>query len=158
MLFFSVSIKKELSNVGQKRVMAKLELIKNMCHTKIKSLVTVVHTSAPPTCIHYILKQQPSCADPHPVVLLRSDNSSSESWTRKGASISYASCALGRLQCALMMQKPIGLCIKHISTPKNVVVDNFSCIPSEADLITSFSTLLPKRIYVVVFDSNHMQS
>jgi len=45
--------KKVLSDVGETCVMAKLESIKNMCHTHIKNLLTVAHTNAPPNRVYF---------------------------------------------------------------------------------------------------------
>jgi hypothetical protein len=52
--------------------------------------------------------------DPHPVVLIHSGNSSSEAWAHKGAGVSFAGCALGRLQASLLMRNPWTLRLAHI--------------------------------------------
>ena len=81
-------------------------------------------------------------ADPHPVVLIRTDNSSSEAWAQKGSRVSFAGRALGRLQAALLMRNPVGLRTSHISTSENVVADTLSRFSSLNELLTSFPTLL----------------
>jgi hypothetical protein len=68
----------------------------------------------------------PDRDDPHPVVLLCSDNLSSKAWSRKDAHTSYSGRALGSLQCALMLCNPVGIQLDHISTHENVVADSLS--------------------------------
>jgi hypothetical protein len=79
--------------------------------------------------------------DPHPVVLLHSDNSSSEAWARKGAQISFAGRALERLHVVLLICNPMGICISHILTSENVTADTLSHIPSKSSLLTTFPPL-----------------
>ena len=81
-------------------------------------------------------------ADPHLVVLIRSDNSSSEAWAQKGSHVSFAGRALGRLQASLLMRNPVGLRTSHVSTSENVVADTLSRFSSESDLISSLPPLL----------------
>ncbi|KAL3779516.1 hypothetical protein HJC23_011152 [Cyclotella cryptica] len=81
-------------------------------------------------------------ADPHPVVLIRTDNSSSEAWAQKGSRVSFSGRALGRLQAALLMRNPVGLRTSHISTSENVVADTLSRFSNINELLTSFPTLL----------------
>lgn len=79
--------------------------------------------------------------DPHPVLLLRGDNSASESWAKKGSKHSPMGRALGRLQCALMLDNPIGLRLRHISTGDNVVADDISRVDHESNFPHAFLTL-----------------
>ena len=94
-------------------------------------------------CYYSITLRPPDLgADPHPVVLIHTDNSSSEAWAQKGSRVSFAGRALGRLQAALLMRNPVGLRNSHISTSENVVADTLSRFSSINELLTSFPTLL----------------
>jgi hypothetical protein len=72
--------------------------------------------------------------DPHPQVLMRGDNTTSESWSKKASKHSPAGRALGRLQCALMLNNPIALQANHIPTEQNIVADKISRVASETHL------------------------
>jgi hypothetical protein len=90
-------------------------------------------------CYHAISHSPPDGgADPYPVVLIRTNNSSCEAWARKGARVSLASCALGSLQASLLIRNPVGARFSHILTTENVVMDLLSRIPSELSLLTEF--------------------
>ena len=93
-------------------------------------------------CYHAIKTQPPDRgADPHPVVHLLTDNSSSEAWTHKGARVSLAGRAIGRLQATLMISNPVGFRISHIPSKENVIADALSRSPSESSLLTDFPSL-----------------
>ena len=70
---------------------------------------------------------------PHPQVLMRGDNTTSESWSKKVSKHSPVGRALGRLQCALMLNNPIALQSNHIPTELNVVADKISRVDSETN-------------------------
>ncbi len=93
-------------------------------------------------CYHAIRTRPPDGgSDPHPIVLLLTDNSSSEAWAHKGARVSFAGRALGRLQAALMIANPVGFRTSHVPSKENVVADTLSRFPSESSLLTDFSPL-----------------
>jgi hypothetical protein len=92
---------------------------------------------------HHVIRTRPpdGGADPHPIVLLLTDNSSSEAWAHKGARVSFAGRALRRLQAALMIANPVGYCTSHVPSKENVVADTLSRLPSESSLNTDFPYL-----------------
>ncbi|KAL3786424.1 hypothetical protein ACHAWO_007976 [Cyclotella atomus] len=91
-----------------------------------------------------ILKEQERQGIEYLTVLLRADNKSAEAWTRKGCKISMAGRALGRLQCARMMNNPVGLSSEYINTKENKIPDEISRIESEAKLLPAISKLYQK--------------
>jgi len=93
-------------------------------------------------CYHTLKTRPPDGgADPYPIVHLLTDNSSSEAWTHKGARVSLAGRAIGRLRAALMISNPVGFCISHVPSTENVVADALSRFPSESSLLTNFPSL-----------------
>jgi hypothetical protein len=82
-----------------------------------------------------IVAQEILLEDPHPIVLVKGDNTCSESWSKKGCKKSAMGRALGRLQSALMLNNPVGLKVEHISTTANVIADKISRILNETDLV-----------------------
>jgi len=89
-------------------------------------------------CTHLILRQYRLVHDPHPAILLHGDSTASESWVTKVSKHSHIVQALGHLQCTIMLQSPVGLQTKHISTKENVIADNISCIQHESEFSTAF--------------------
>eukprot|EP00956_Cyclotella_meneghiniana_P016668 scaffold26477_cov61-Cyclotella_meneghiniana.AAC.3 len=80
----------------------------------------------------------------YPSVLILADNKSAESWTRKGCKNSLTSRALGRLQCALMMNSPVGIYTEYINTKLNCIADDISRIKKESNIIQSTPQLFQK--------------
>ena len=80
----------------------------------------------------------------YPSVLILADNKSAESWTRKGCKNSLAGRALGRLQCALMMNSPVGIYTEYINTKLNCIADDISRIKKESNIIQSTPQLFQK--------------
>ena len=80
----------------------------------------------------------------YPSVLLLADNKSAESWTRKGCKNSPAGRALGRLQCSLMMNNPVGIDTAYINTKLNCIADDISRIKHESNILTSTPQLYQK--------------
>jgi hypothetical protein len=76
--------------------------------------------------------------DPHPIVLLRGDNTASEAWTRKGSKHSPSGRALGKLQCATMINNPVGLRFSHITSGENDVADKISRVLKETHFPGAF--------------------
>ena len=83
----------------------------------------------------------PSRGDPHPVVLLRADNRSSESWLIKASKSSQAGRALGYIQCALLINNPVGINVTHVTSAQNEIADRISRIPSEASLLADMQSI-----------------
>lgn len=81
-------------------------------------------------------------SDPYPSVLLYADNTTAESWLRKSCKNSFIGRALGRLQCALMINNPVGINVDHVTTKDNVVADRISRIKQDTDAIPDFQSLL----------------
>ena len=84
------------------------------------------------TC-HRINQMKLLETDPHPQVL-RGDNTTSMSWSKKVSKHSPVGRALGRLQCALVLNNAIALQSNHIPTKLNVVADKISRVDSETNL------------------------
>ena len=83
----------------------------------------------------------PSRGDPHPVVLLRADNRSSESWLIKASKSSQAGRALGYIQCALLINNPVGINVTHVTSEQNEIADRISRIESEAALLAEMKPI-----------------
>lgn len=67
------------------------------------------------------------------------DNTSSEAWTKKGCTASRSSHAIGRLQCALMIDTPISINAAYVSTKDNKIADEISWIKKLINLIPSIA-------------------
>ena len=95
---------------------------------------------------HYwqTLNNRQQQATEYPSVLILADNKSAESWTRKGCKNSMAGRALGRLQCALMMNSPVGIYTEYINTKLNCIADDISRIKKESNIILSTPKLFQK--------------
>ena len=63
---------------------------------------------------------------PYPRILNRADNKAAETWGIKGCKKSLLGRRLGRLQCALMINNPVGLITGRISTKDNIIADRIS--------------------------------
>ena len=87
---------------------------------------------------HRLRETNALATDPNPVVLCSGDNAVSESWSKKASKHSPIGRALGRLQCATMINNPVALLTDHVSSEENVVADKISRIESELDLPTKF--------------------
>eukprot|EP00804_Cyclotella_cryptica_P000047 CCRYP_013712-RA/>CCRYP_013712-RA protein AED:0.39 eAED:0.38 QI:0/0/0/1/0/0/3/0/198 len=66
------------------------------------------HRHRPAACYHFWCTQgnRHHKSVDYPLVHILADNKTAEAWTRKGCKISLAGRALGRVQCALMMNIP----------------------------------------------------
>jgi hypothetical protein len=80
--------------------------------------------------------------NPYPVALCSGDNAVSESWSKKAGKHSPIGKALGRLQCAAMINNPVGLLTDHVSSEKNVVADKLSRIAHESNLPLEFPKIV----------------
>ena len=79
---------------------------------------------------------------PNPMVRIFADNTSSESWTNKGCKRSKIGRRLARLQCALMINNPVGLAADRVDTKSNIIADKISRWKSETNKLLDFATLM----------------
>ena len=92
--------------------------------------------------LHYFKTYHTDKTDPHPTVLLYADNTTAESWLLKGCKSSMIGRSLGRLQCSLMINSPVGLYIDHVTTKDNKIADRISRIKSETDVSSYYKSLV----------------
>jgi hypothetical protein len=78
---------------------------------------------------------------PYPRVRIMADNKSSECWATKGCKRSMLGRKLGRLQCAMMMNNPVGLDTGHVDTKTNVIADRISRWKLKTDMLLGFDKL-----------------
>jgi hypothetical protein len=83
--------------------------------------------------------------DPHPVLLNVTDNSSALSWTMNACRTSKIGQLLARFFCSLLMNSPLGINSKWISTHDNTIADEISRMKDSLDehsqLTFDYSTL-----------------
>ena len=79
---------------------------------------------------------------PYPRVLIKDDNAPSEFWAKKGFKRSMIGRRLGRIQCAMMMNNPVGMTTDHVDTHTNVIADKNSRWKSKSDISPGFDKLL----------------
>ena len=91
-------------------------------------------------CHHFLTNED--CLDPHPSVLLFADNTAAESWAIKGCKSSAVGRHLGLLQCALMINNPVGISTEHVSTKTNIIADRILRVKKETDILPSFHSLM----------------
>ena len=75
---------------------------------------------------YFFIKVAPNFNDPYPVALIEADNTCAESWTLNGCKSSTIGRELGLLQCALMIQNPVGICTGRVTTEENFIADSIS--------------------------------
>jgi hypothetical protein len=80
--------------------------------------------------------------DPHPVYLLKCDNTAGESWLAKGCTSSSTGRDLARLQAALLLDQGVGYRFGCVNTKSNVIANGISRISSESSLSHEFPLLL----------------
>ena len=120
-----------------------LRFVKNDKHNTLISINVLEYAAG---IINYIASMHfyatcPDKSDPTPTVLLYDDNAASESWLMKGCKSSRIGRGLGRRQCSLMINSPVGLDVAHITTDENVIADRISRIKRETDIISNISLL-----------------
>jgi hypothetical protein len=81
---------------------------------------------------------------PYPTTGLLADNKTGGTWMRKGCKVSLPGRALGRFQCALMMNSPVGFSTEYINTKDNKIPDYISRIKKESNLLLSTPELYKK--------------
>ena len=79
---------------------------------------------------------------PYPRVLIKDDNAPSEFWAKKGCKRSMIGRRLGRIQCAMMMNNPVGMTTDHVDTHTNVIADKISRWKLKSDVSPGFAKLL----------------
>ena len=123
---------------------ATLRFIKN---NKNGDLISINVLEYAALIINYVaathsFQQKLDKSDLHPSVLLYADNTTAESWAIKACKHSLIGRALGRIQCALMINNPVGISVAHVTTKKNVIADRISRVKKETNVIPSFHTLM----------------
>ena len=76
------------------------------------------------SCHHFLTNEDH--LDPCPSVLLFADNTAAESWAIKGCKSSAVGRHLGLLQCALIINNPVGISMGRVSTKANIIGDRIS--------------------------------
>jgi hypothetical protein len=93
---------------------------------EMKYATSIVNFAA---SMHYWIiqkKQEGKNIPYHHTVLIMADNKSTKSWATKGCKRFLAGRALGQIQCALMINNPVGLDAAYINTKANVIADEVS--------------------------------
>ena len=90
---------------------------------------------------HVMAQLTPSQADPYPLLELWADNTAAESWILKASKVSLIGRALSRIQCALMINNPVGITSNYINTLDNVIADRISRILRESLIPFEFKKL-----------------
>ena len=121
-----------------------LRYVKNNKDNKLASINVLEYAAL---IINYVaathfclIDKDPS--DPYPVVQLFADNTTAEAWAIKACKKSPIGRSLGRIQCALMINNPVGISVGHVSTKKNIIADRISRIKHLTDAIPSFLSLM----------------
>ena len=90
---------------------------------------------------HYYITN-PDPTDPYPVVQLNVDNTAAESWAKKSCTTSLAGRGLSRLQCAMMINNPVGINPSWVSTKVNVISDEISRMKKETNSVRDFAKII----------------
>ena len=91
-----------------------------------------------------LLLSNPRDTNSQPVARLVANNSASESWIIKACTRSAIGRALGRVQCALMINIPVGLDCDYVCSKDNKVADGLSRIERATNAASYFSSLKQK--------------
>ncbi len=57
---------------------------------------------------------------------IMADNTCSEVWATKGCKRSFIGRRIGKIQCAMMINNPVGCDLGHVDTKSNVIADRIS--------------------------------
>ena len=107
-----------------------------------------------PAAYHYFLTHlDPN--NPYPVVKLYLDSTDSKSWIIKACKGSLAGRALSRLQCAMMINNPVGIQAEHMTTVANVTADEILRIKKETNSMCGSASIL--QAYPEVAGSKRFQ-
>jgi hypothetical protein len=77
----------------------------------------------------------------YPTNQFMADNKTAESWTTKGCKKSMTGRALGRLQCALTINSPVGIDSGYINTKANIIADEISRFQKRQSILLKMSEL-----------------
>ena len=80
----------------------------------------------------------------HPLLLIKADNTTAESWAKKASSSSVIGKGLMRVQCNLMIQYLIGINVEHIAGKDNIIPDYISRYKQTHNKICDFNHLQEK--------------
>ena len=80
--------------------------------------------------------------DPHPLVLLFTDNIATRSWVIKGCNASAVGRHIGLLQCALVTNNPVGISTGWVSAKENIIADTISQVKKETAILPPFHSLM----------------
>ena len=83
------------------------------------------------------MNQKAYTDDPHPVILMVTDNKSALNWTLHTSKRSIIGRALARFFCGLMIESPLGINSEWISTEENNIADDISRLKKQKPLATS---------------------
>jgi len=83
------------------------------------------------TALHFVTTTL-ATDDPYPVLLNVTDNASALSWTTGSCKKSEVGRLLARFFCSLMINSPLGINSKWISTDDNKIADDISRIKRES--------------------------
>jgi hypothetical protein len=82
--------------------------------------------------LHFVTATSSANDDPYPVLLNVTDNASALSWTTGACKKSKVGRLLAHFFCLLMINLPLGINSKWISTDDNKIADDISCIKRES--------------------------
>ncbi len=80
----------------------------------------------------HIITTTSATDDPYPVLLIVTNNASALSWTTGACKKSKVGCMLACFFCSLMINLPLRINSKWISTDDNKIADDISCIKKES--------------------------
>ena len=78
----------------------------------------------------------------YPTTLIMADNKSAESLTKKGYKVSLPGRYLDRLQCADMINNPVGINVDYVNTKENIITDEISRVDHAVDTASFFQSLI----------------
>ena len=103
----------------------------NLISINVLEYVTVIINYC--ATLHMVSTTAPT-KDPHPVVLNITDNKSALSWTTHACKKSKTGRLLARVFCSFLMNSPLGITSKWISTNENKIADDISRQKLQANL------------------------
>jgi hypothetical protein len=96
----------------------------------------------------HVVRASPVTDDPHPVILNVMDNSSALSWTLYMCKRSKIGQMLACFFCSLLINSPLGINSKWISTIDNKIADEISCLKkSDNNSSPAFDFTILKQTY-----------
>ena len=89
---------------------------------------------------------------PHPKALIKCDNTTADTWTRKIATSSATGKRLNRLFCSLLINQSLGIDSAFLPGRENIVADNISRLKRS---LTSLNALLQKHPFLASYRRYH---